>query len=88
MHNYNTDIDNLIQPEFMPNYLEYSDLFDDWTRKELDLAWACVNSSELQDDLYSLNSPLLAFLVDTDLQDKLHLFQMDVVNERLKNKYV
>jgi hypothetical protein len=64
----------------LPNYLEYAELFDEFTFKELKQAYKSLSNSDLQDELYETESPLLVFLVDTKKQDQLVLFFDDRKN--------
>ena len=64
----------------LPNYLEYAELFDEFTFKELKRAHRALYNSELQDELYKVESPLLVFLVDTHKQEQLLLFFDDRKN--------
>jgi len=65
-----------------PNWLEYCDLFDDYGPEELGLAWQAVHDHEVADMLFEQDSFLIAFLVDTELQDKLFLYFEDMQNYR------
>ena len=67
----------------MPNYLEYCDLFENWTHEELKTAYNALTNCKLQEELYEQESVLLAFLIDVDLQEKLHLYFEDDKNYRL-----
>jgi len=67
--------------EKMPNYLEYHELFESYTYAELCLAYEAIHNSEIQDELYADESVLLAFLIDTDLQEKLNLYFEDIAND-------
>ena len=62
----------------MPHYLEYQTLFNDWTYPELRTAYRALVDDDLQDLLFQKESPLLAFLIDADLQEKLCLYFEDL----------
>jgi len=64
----------------LPNYLEYAELFDEYTFKELKRAYLAISNSDLQDELYETESPLLVFLVDSYKQEQLLLFFSDRKN--------
>ena len=64
----------------LPNYLEYKELFDEYSFKELKMAYDALYNSELQEELYEAESPLLVFLIDTQKQDQLRLFFSDRKN--------
>jgi|GEM_PF-4239929 len=68
----------------MTNYTEYCDLFDTYTYSELQEAYAAIHSHELQEELYENESPLLAFLIDTDLQEQLNLYFEDLRKDDLR----
>jgi hypothetical protein len=68
--------------EMMPNYLEYYELFETYTYEELCLAYDAIHNSEIQDELYASESTLLAFLIDTELQEKLNLYFEDIENDK------
>jgi hypothetical protein len=70
--------------EVMEHYLEYCDLFENYTSKELEIAWKAIHNSDLQEELYEQESSLLAFLIDTNLQEKLHLYFEDLEKDKLK----
>jgi len=68
--------------EIMQNYLEYWDLLETWTHKDLVTAWEAIHNSDLQEELYEQESVLLAFLIDTELQEKLNLYFEDIRNDK------
>jgi len=70
--------------ESMLNYLEYWELLETWEHKDLERAWKAIHNSDIQEELYEEESSLLAFLIDTRLQEKLNLYFEDI--ERDKNK--
>jgi hypothetical protein len=70
--------------DIMENYLEYHELFDRYTADELKLAWEAIHCSRIQEELYEDESPLLAFLIDIDLQEKLNLYFEDLEKDKLK----
>ena len=65
----------------LPNYEEYSDLFEEWNHEDLKRAYDALHSCEASDELYEMESPLLAFMIDTTLQEKLHLYFEDLRND-------
>ncbi len=72
----------------MPNYLEYSELFDRYTREDLIKAWEALHNSDLETELSEEGSHLLVFFVDTGLQEMLSLyFQDEVEYDAYKNNY-
>ncbi len=73
-----------MQPQIMTNYCAYSDLFDNYTYSELQEAYKAIHSHELQEELYENESPLLAFLIDTDLQEQLNLYFDDVHRDEIR----
>jgi len=74
--------------EPMINYLEYWDLLESWSHKDLELAWEAIHNNDLQETLYAEESPLLAFLIDVDLQEKLNLYFEDIQRDNSnKEKY-
>ena len=73
--------------EIMKHYLEYRELMDDWSHADLKRAWDAINCSELQDELYEEESPLMAFLIDTSLQEKLYLYFEDFLEDQDKRLY-
>jgi len=70
------------QKENYPNWCEYQDLFDEWPYEDLVLAKNAIYDHQLADSLYESESPIIAFLVDTVLQEKLLLFFEDRDNYR------
>jgi hypothetical protein len=68
--------------EIMHNYLEYWELLESWTHDDLQRAWDAIHCSELQEELYEEESALLAFLIDTELQEKLHLYFEDIERDK------
>jgi hypothetical protein len=64
--------------KIMNNCLEYSDLLDHWSHNELQRAWEAIHCCELQEEFYEEEGPLLAFLLDNRLQEKLHLYFKDI----------
>ncbi len=65
----------------MTHYTEYEDLFDEWTYGELKKAYRALTNTELQDELYQEESPLLIFLIDTSKQEQLYLYFEDIKND-------
>jgi hypothetical protein len=70
--------------DYMEHYMEYSDLFENYSAVDLQLAWDAIHCSKIQEELYETEDPLLAFLIDTDLQEKLHLYFEDLEKDKLK----
>jgi len=68
--------------EVMQNYLDYWELLESWTHEDLIKAWKAIHNFELQEELYEEESALLAFLIDTDLQEKLNLYFEDVARDK------
>lgn len=62
----------------LPNYLEYHELFDEFTDSELKEAHDALFDSELQEELYEKESILLTFLIDTKKQEQLILYFKDL----------
>lgn len=72
----------IVEYENYPNYCEYQELFDSYTYEELKLSYDALFDKDLSDSLYEAESPLIIFQIDTDLQEKLHLFFEDQRNYR------
>ena len=68
--------------QIMNNYLEYSELLDHWTHKELQRAWEAIHCCKLQEEFYEEEGSLLAFLLDNSLQEKLRLYFKDIENDK------
>ena len=64
----------------MPNYLEYSDLFEYYTVADLRMAWGALHDYNIEITLAESNSPLLIFLSDTHLQEMLMLYMEDKIS--------
>lgn len=63
----------------MPNYLEYEFLFENYTAADLRMAWGALHDYNIELTLSETNSPLLEFLVNTDLQEMLTLYMEDKI---------
>jgi hypothetical protein len=84
---YNKSLNNKrMIMEIMRNYLEYYELLESWSHADLQRAWDAVHCSKLQEELYEEESILLAFLIDTELQEKLHLYFEDIERDRNRSK--
>jgi hypothetical protein len=70
--------------DIMENYLEYCELFDRFTFEELMFAWEAIHNHEIQEELYEQESPLLEFLIDSNLQEKLYLYHEDLEKDKYK----
>jgi len=68
-----------------PNFLQYAELFEDFSYIELTIAMDAIHDHELADQLFEEESPLLVFLVDSEMQEKLFLFFED--EENATNEY-
>jgi hypothetical protein len=66
--------------ENYPNYEEYAELFDEFSYIELSIAFDAIHDHEVADKLFEEESPLLVFLVDSEMQEKLFLFFEDEQN--------
>jgi hypothetical protein len=62
----------------LPNYEEYRDILMDYTPEDLGYAWQAIHNHEIQEELFEKESYLLAFLVDTNLQESLALYIKDI----------
>ena len=72
--------------EVMQNYLEYWDLLESWTHKDLTRAYKAIHNYKLQEELYEEESALLAFLIDTELQEKLNLYFEDIQRDKTRRQ--
>ena len=66
----------------LPNYYEYRDILEEYSPEELGYAWEALHCSEIQDELFANESSLIAFLIDTRLQDKLYMYIEDIAYAR------
>ena len=69
---------------YLPNYLEYCDLFEEWTYAQLEEAYLALTSSDKQEELFCIDSTLITFLIDTEKQEKLILYFEDKKKDEQK----
>jgi len=62
----------------LPNYEQYRDLIEEYSPEDLGYAWEALHNFEIQEELFEKESYLLAFLIDVELQEQLHLYIEDV----------
>ena len=67
--------------ENYPNYEEYQDIIDEFSYIDLSIAFDAIFDSEIADRLFAEESPLLVFLIDSEMQEKLVLFFEDEANQ-------
>ena len=67
--------------ENYPNYEEYRDIIDEFSYIDLSIAFDAIFDSEVADQLFQEESPLLVFLIDSEMQEKLILFFEDESNQ-------
>jgi hypothetical protein len=63
--------------EGMPNYLDYYELFENWTHQQLLEAYNALTNYDLREELFEAGSPLLVFFIDIEKQEQLLLYFED-----------